>query len=413
MRLRAARLGLLALLLAGCVGAAGDRGASGTISFQLVGDAEELAVYAQLTDAYTRRTGERVRTVAVGERKDHLAKLTTAFAARRPPDVFLINQRNAGSFIARGVLDPAEARLRRPGSPLRREAFFGVALDAFTRDGALQCLPQNVSSLVVYYNRALFERAGLAAPARDWTYADFLAAARRLTRGDVRGVGIEPSVIRSAPFVWGSGGEVVDDTEAPTRFTLDTPPARRGLEALLDLRRRGYAPTQNEADSRPVDERFVTGELGMLLSSRREVPTLRTIRDFEWDVAAFPRLDEPAAVLHSDGFCVSRGERTGAAWRFAEFAAGPEGQAILARGGRTVPSLKAVARSRAFLDPAQRPRSSRIFLDALPAMRRLPTSRDWTRAEESADLALERAYYGTLSLDAALRRIRAETDGRF
>ncbi|MDP9384417.1 MAG: sugar ABC transporter substrate-binding protein [Actinomycetota bacterium] len=408
-RLIAAALAAVALLgLSGCLGVGGGRGEG--ISFQLVADAEELAVYREVVRAYEQRSGERVRLVAVGERRDHLAKLATGFGAGRPPDVFLINQRNAGGFMAAGALDPAGPRLGRGGAP-RREDFYPIALDAFTREGTVQCLPQNVSSLVVYVNRDLFARAGVRVPAKAWSYEEFLDAARRLTRDGVNGVGVEPSVIRVAPFVWGAGGEVVDDTARPERFTLDTPEARRGLRALFELRRRGYAPSANEAESRPPDERFLAGELAMLLSSRREVPTLRTIKDFDWDVAPFPVLERRAAVLHSDGFCVAKQGDTEKAWAFAEFAGGPEGQRILARGGRTVPSLRAVAESPAFLDPGARPRSSRVFLDAVPVMRRLPTSPGWTRAEEAAERVLEQAYYGRLGLDEALRRIAAETDG--
>ena len=42
--------------------------------------------------------------------------------------------------------------------------FFPQALEAFEWEGELTCLPQNVSSLVVYYNRELFRRYGVAEP---------------------------------------------------------------------------------------------------------------------------------------------------------------------------------------------------------------------------------------------------------
>ena len=70
-----------------------------------------------------------------------------------------------------------------------------------------------------------------ASPARpsDWTWDDFLHAARALTRdtdGDGRidqyGLGTEVSIFRLAPFVWQNGGELVDDPRAPTRLTLDS-----------------------------------------------------------------------------------------------------------------------------------------------------------------------------------------------
>lgn len=405
---------LLAVVVAGCGGDGGaDRaGAPRPVSLQLFGDPAELAVYRELVAAYRRETGGTVRLIEVGDRKDHLAKLTASFAARRPPDLVLLNHRNMGAFAARGVLEPVGPRMERPGG-LERGAFFDVALRAFEVGGALQCVPQNASSLVVYVNEDLFRRAGVPLPRGPWRYAEFLDAARRLTRDGVRGVAIDPGTIRFAPFVWGAGGELVDDAGAPTRFTLDTPAARRGLEALLRLQREGLAPTRKEAAARAVDERFLAGDVAMYLSSRRDVPTLRTIRSFSWDVAPLPVLERPASVLHSDGLCLAKAGRTDDAWRFVEFALGPQGARILARGGRTVPSLRAVAESSAFLDPSRPPRSGQVFLDQIATMRRLPTTAGWTRLEETVDLALEEAYYGSSSLDEALRRIDAETRGRF
>jgi multiple sugar transport system substrate-binding protein len=151
----------------------------------------------------------------------------------------------------------------------------------------------------------------------------------------------------------------------------------------------------------------------MLLSSRRDVPLLRTITGFEWDVAPFPTDVEPASVLHSDGFCMAKGADTDAAWAWIEFALGREGQQVLARSGRSVPSLRAVAESPAFLDPGEPPASSRVFLDALEHMHRLPTTEHWTELEQRADDILQELYYGRLGIDAALERLARETDGKF
>jgi multiple sugar transport system substrate-binding protein len=214
-------------------------------------------------------------------------------------------------------------------------------------------------------------------------------------------------MIRIAPFVWSAGGEIVDDTEDPARFTLDTPAARRGLRDFLSLAEVG--PSATEVEAKGLEDRFIAGELGLFLSSRREVPSFRTIEGFEWDVAPLPI---STSVLHTDGWCVARGERADAAWEFVAFATGEPGQRILARGGRTVPSLRPVAASPDFLAETP-PVSNRVFVDQLDAMRRLPTAAGWERVEEAANLALEQAFHGRLSLDAALERIARETDGNF
>jgi multiple sugar transport system substrate-binding protein len=389
-----------AAALGACDG--GDGGSGEGIRFQLAGDAEELRAYRELVRDYGRESGREMQLVEVPDRDGHLAKLATSFGGGDPPDVFLINYRHFGAYARRGVVDP-------PGENAVGRELYRPAVEAFTIDRRLRCVPQNISSLVVYYNRDLFRAAGLRDPAPDWTYDDFVAAARRLTRGERHGVGVEPGIVRASAFVWSAGGEVVDDTDDPTRFTLDTPEARRGLERLVALREQGLSPTAKEAASRSLEERFADGSLGMFLSSRREVPSFRTIERFDWDVAAFPRAEQSFTVLHSDAYCVAKAGDTGAAHAFVSYASGPEGQRVLARSGRTVPSRPEVARSRVFLDPSQPPRSSQLFLDAIPRIKRLPTDARWTEAEDAADLALERMYYGDLSIDEAIERIDRET----
>ena len=415
---RAARAALaLAALVpaAGCGGSGSGSDARPEVRFQVFGDAEELAAYREVVAAYEKESGREVRLIEVPDRDAHLQKIATGFAAGSPPDVFLVNYRNFAGYAARRALDPVGPRLDR-STVLRRKAFYSKPVEAFTYRDTLQCMPQNVSSLVVYYNRDLFRAAGLADPARDWTYEQFIAAARRLTErgsGDAvtqYGVGVDPGIVRLAPFVWSAGGDIVDDADDPRAFTLDTPRGRAGLLAFLDLQGgERVAPIEREVEAKGLQERFLDGELGMFLSSRREVPTLRTIEDFDWDVAAFPRLRERASVLHSDAYCLAKGDRAGAAWSFVEFAAGVEGQWLLARSGRIVPSLRAVARSKAFLEPSKPPRSSRLFLDAIPAMRRLPVASTWPELEDAIDLAIKRAYYTELTVDETLARIDAET----
>ena len=408
-----------ALATTACGGGESAAGADKRVSFQFFGDAEEAKVYGEVAAAYERKTGVKVDLVAVPDRDSHLAKLTTSFAARRPPDVFLLNYRNFGPYDSRGVLDPVGPRLAKSRT-MQPADYYRAPLEAFTTGGELKCLPQNASSLVVYYNRELFDKAGLDAPAPDWTYDDFLAAATRL-RDTLRGedpdathaVGLDPGIIRLAPFVWSAGGRLVDDDVKPTRYAFESDQAREGLDRFLAVHREQLTPSEAAVEAQGLDERFVDGRLGMFFSSRREVPAFRTIKGFDWDVAPFPRAEKSVSVLHSDAFCLAKGSGAEEAWRFAEYAGGPEGQRALAQGGRIVPSLRSVAESSAFLDPSAKPRSSQVFLDAIPGLRRLPNTREWPRIEDAASLAFKRAYYDELSVEAAIARIEAETSGLF
>jgi multiple sugar transport system substrate-binding protein len=409
------------LCLAGC----GGDGGSGKVRFLVFGEPEEIRAYRELISAYHRRGDDRVQLIEASDREDLLARLSTSFAGGTPPDVFLLNYRFYGQFAARGVLEPLEERVDGSGA-FEPGDFYPQALEAFRWQGVLTCLAQNVSSLVVYYNRDLFRRFKVPEPRRGWTWTEFIIRAAQLTR-DARGrqvtagepeqgaitpaifgLGVEPSVIRIAPFVWSNGGELVDDDERPTRFTLDAPEALQALQEFLKLRSAyGVVPTDVDVEAEDDETRFQNGRLAMLLSSRRSTPTFRTITAFDWDVADLPRFRKPAGILHSDAYCMAKASKDkDAAWRFVEFANSPEGQRIVARTGRTVPSLKAVARSEAFLDPAAKPRSSKVFLDGIPTIRRVPTVSTWPEIEDTAAPILENGLY--LGQDA--QRVARELD---
>ncbi len=48
-------------------------------------------------------------------------------------------------------------------------------------------------------------------------------------------MGIDPQLIRLAPFIWQNGGDIVDNLDHPTRFTLDTPEAKEAFQWFVDL----------------------------------------------------------------------------------------------------------------------------------------------------------------------------------
>jgi multiple sugar transport system substrate-binding protein len=418
--IRALAVALLAVAVAACGGPAtsGQGGGTTRITVVLFGDAIEVAGYGDLVDAFTDANPDvEVALSPVATQDDLLARLTTSFAGGNPPDVFLLNFRRYGQFAAQGAIDPAQPYL--DASEVLDEADFADApMDAFRFDGTeLTCMPQNLSSLVVYYNRDLFEAAGVPLPAEGWTWDDLLEAGEALTGDGTYGIGIEPKLIRLAPFVWSNGGELVDDEDRPTRLTVDDGPAREALDFLLDLSLvHGVVPPDAEELSESSEARFLRGTLGMLFDSRVAVPTLRTIEGFDWDVAPMPVAPggEPVSILHTDAYCLGAGAgNPEASWRFVEFAMSAEGQEILAASGRTVPSRLDVARSPTFLEPDLPPASSQVYLDAEPTLRATPRTATWSRVEKEGDALLLEVFYGRVEREAGIARLVEDTTPLF
>ena len=425
MRLRLAAL-LTAAMAAGCSGTGDD-----TVQVLVFGDPEELVAYRALIEDFEAQSDVEVELVEASDREDLIARLSTSIAGGSPPDVFLLNYRYYGQFAASDSIAPLDDRIA-SSDRLAAGDFYPVAMEAFQWQGEQLCLPQNVSSLAVYYNKELFERYDVPEPPDVWTWNDLVSTAVKLTRDanghqvvgtesegtalvDVYGLGVEPSVIRLAPFVWSNGGELVDDLRSPTRFTLEGAEAKEALRNFLELRLAyGVVPTDAEVEAQDDEARFANGKLAMLLSSRRATTTFRSIDEFAWDVAPLPIYDEPVGVLHSDAMCIpSQSELQDEAWEFIEFSQSAEGQEILVTTGRTVPSNIDVSRSSAFLDPNLPPSRSQVFLDTIGSVRPTPTISTWPEIEDVTGAILEDALYKGLPVDEVVRRLDEETRDLF
>ncbi|PIE80291.1 MAG: ABC transporter substrate-binding protein [Chloroflexi bacterium] len=406
---RTIRLNLLLLLLLAACGSSADKP---TVTFSVFGDPAEFAAYENLVAAFHEQHPEiQVQLQHIPSQSDYRQRLAASFSSGEPPDVMLLNYRRFSTFAGQDGLEPLTTYLAN-SDMLSESDFFQPVIKSFYLEEELWCIPQNVSSLVVYYNKDLFDAAGLPYPTNEWTHDEFLTAARQLTQDsdgdgviDQYGVGIKPNIFRLAPIIWQFGGQVVDDLEQPTRLMIDSPEALAAFQWFVDLQVKEQVVPDAAAESAESSEsRFLNGRLAMYFNSRRGVPTYRTINSFNWDVAPLPRGKQAATILHSDGYCMAqRTKNKDAAWTFIEFANSIAGQTIVAASGRTVPSLVAVAESDAFLSPNLPPANSRIYLDTVDILGRAPIMTTWVGIEETASEEVKRAFYGQASVAEAAR----------
>jgi len=404
---------ILSVILSACQP---SQSTSENISFMVFGDPAELAAYQKLVDSFELKHPEiQVELIHIPGQSDYRKRLAADIVAGNPADVVFINYRRYAPFANTGALEPLGPYLEK-SELINEDDFYPQAMEPYYWNGELMCIPQNISSLVVYYNKDLFNAAGVAYPSNDWTWDDFLAAVQALTKDldndgvtDQFGAGIEPSLIRIAPFIWQTGSDIVDDEADPYTLTLDTDAAFDAADFFFGLQTTYHVvPNAEQEASEESESRFINGTLAMFFNSRRGVPTYRESANFDWDVAPLPQNKIQATILHADAYCLSSAsENKDAAWTFIEYANSVEGQTIVASTGRTVPSLIAVANSPAFLDPNAKPASSQVFLDTIPTIRALPVHPNWAEIEDTASDELARGFYGeTDAYDAMLRAVQ-------
>jgi len=400
-RIRMIAAGSIGCMLA--IVACSAKGSPPTLTLQVAADGVEVDAYQALIDAFEAEHPDiTVGLTAIAHAGDHMAKLAADYAAGDPADVFLVNYRRLGQLARNGAIDPAAGYLDEIGVDLGD--LYPQPVAAFTVDGELMCLPQNASSLAVYYNRALFADAGVPEPPDEWTWQGFVDTAEALTQDtdgdgatDIYGLATEANLVRVAPFVWQAGGEVVDDPLDPNQTAMLDEAGIRALSYFIGLRREHLiVPSLEEAEAEDPETRFARGGAAMLLDSRRATANLRAAEGLDFDVAPLPHDREHANVLHADAYCLAEPSTVKPEARaFIGFAMSVEGQTLLSRTGRIVPARRGVATSDAFLDPSQPPARARIWLDQLAYVRTLPNIAAWNEIETVAEPIIEEWFYGT------------------
>jgi len=417
---------LLCALAAGCTTAGSGRDAApssspaaasptperpATITLAVYGSRGELAAYDDLVKAFT---DEHPRVRVEVERHRDAAEVKAAVEGPDGPDVFLMDHTHLPELVAQERLKPVDTLLE------ARQIDFGDGyqrggLTAFAADARLQCMPHDVSPVVVYYNQELVDLDRLAEDGEEppnaldgWTWETFSAAARQAARGRAAGVYIEPSLAALAPFIWSAGGELVDDPQAPTTLTLSEGDTREALEQVLALVRDPQVTPNGEGlGKQEAIEQFMRGRLGMILGTRALTPGFRAAENLDFDVMPLPSLGRFRTVADMTGYCISaRTEAMDAAGDFLAFAVSREGAAITTRDGYVVPSNLEVAHSAVFAQESRQPANSFVFNEGVRRAQSLPFTPAWPELTDTVAPSLDRMFFApVIDLDVLLEQI--------
>jgi multiple sugar transport system substrate-binding protein len=372
------------------------------LTFAVYGPEPVIAAYKQIAATYTvQHPGTRV---VVEDYANHAAAMTAFRAAEAkgdPPDLFLTDHDDLAGLAE-------EDAVRRVDDLLAaREIDFGDGytrngLEAFSADAALQCMPLDVSPLVVYYNPKLIELDQIAEPGRNpvtqkdgWSLEEFRRGALQARSPGVRGLYIAPDLEQVAPFIWSGGGDVVDDVDEPTTLTLSDGPSASALEKLLELVRDPAVTFNQKALQRSsAIERFKAGKLGMLLGFRDLTPELRAQQNLIFDVMPLPKVSSGATIATMSGLCISSTSPNVelAADFLAEVISEP-GASTLARTGYVMPANLNVVNDDSFLQTGQRPLHSDVFPREVRDTQLLPSTPRWPAVDRATSRALTQLFY--------------------
>ena len=401
---------LMALILA-----AGTARAETQISYLMWGSPQEAEAWATVVKGFEVAHPEIKVTVEVADWDSYWEKLRVQMAGGTPPDVFAMDAPLYMDWQARGVLLNLQPYLDR--EPALLDGVYPVTLEAYRTADGIYGLPRDFQTIVLYYNKDMFDAGGVAYPTDAWTYDDLRTAAKALTLdkdgdGSTDQWGFWDGGYDMEPFwgalVWAYGGDVVNAGEGKT--LIGSPEATAAFQLMSDMWVTDKSmPTEQQLAAYGWDG-FLSGVAAMGVSGHWSVPEYSAVT-FKWDIAPMPLGPAGRATsVNSAGFVIARDSKyPDAAWEFVKYAFSDAGQSELAKVGLAIPVRKSVAESDAYLGQATRIDHS-IYVKALDYAHMKPVFKGYEEWSGAVGDALHMIWTGEASVADGLAEAVAGGD---
>ncbi len=399
---------IVSLVLAAC-GGAKTTGSNEpvTISMMMWGDPAELEVWNQIVSDFHQANPNITVKVEVSDWDSYWTKVKTLLSAGTPPDVFAMDAPLYLDYQSRGVLLNLQPYLDK--NPDMLNGVYPQTLEAYKTPDGMYGLPRDFQTIVLFYNKDMFDAAGVTYPTADWTYDDLRNAAKELTKDSNNDGKIDQYGFYSdlwdmeliwSEAIWAYGGDIISADHAQT--LVAEPKAREAWQLFHDMmfvdKSWPDATTAGEYGGDP----FLAGVAAMTTIGHWAVPGYAEV-NFKWDVALMPKGPAGQATsVNSAGFVVGKESKNpDAAFEFLKYVLSEPAQKRLAELGFACPVLESVAESDSFLKQSTAI-DQKVFLDSLAFAHMKPVFKGYDEWSSAIGDGMAGIWTGEAELDPTL-----------
>ncbi len=417
---------LLAGAVAGCVQrvpetkAPGAKGPGGTSQIELTlftwTEQDELKVNQELLkDFEAAHPGVKVKIINVSGSREAMQKLETMFSTKSGPDVMSLHGAYYTGFADAGALAPLDPLIQ-ADKDFALQDIHPRLVELCRYKGKLYSLPRYTSVYAIFYNKTLFQAAGLPTPGTgSWTWDDYLKAARTLTKDrsgsgkpDQWGCVIDFWGARLYPWLWTNNADLMDSERQVCR--IDSPEAVEALQFVADLRHKyKVCPATTSTERNDALNMFARGSVGMYLSGPWDIQTLSRAENLKWDVAPFPSRKTKSTMLGTENYAVyAASKHPKEAWELFKFLLSAKAQAVMADKLDKMPSRLSVLKGAYAAGRATYNRS--VYVSALEYARQPANFPEYSQVEGILQAQLDRIWINQVSPAEGLKTAAARVN---
>ena len=377
-------------LLCGCSKQKDDN----VVSFMTWGSESEINIIKSVIADYEKAYPDR-KIKLIHTPQNYFPKLHLYFASKMEPDVVFLNNIYSKIYIDSGLLEDLTPYFQQE---LENGTFYKSSTDSFTLNGKLYAVPRDISDMVFFVNKNIFPDA----PKRFESIDEVYETLSKLKTDKNFAVNIEPSAIYWLNFLLLNGGGLLSDDLKSV--LIANPESIEAFQKYADLSYKNHlAPTKKEIASKTTAQMFINGELALYMSGRWMVPKFRSaVKDFDWDVIAFPVSDELKIAVDTSGWGISKNSKhKQEAVDFVKYISGREAIEKITASGLIVPARVDVAGSEYFID-GNNPKNAEAFIDILKYSKPTPVNSNYLFINDILNESLEDVFSGKLKADEVL-----------
>lgn len=389
-----------ALALSACSSASPGESSGGDVTLSYaIWDEKQKSAMEDIAAAFTKENPNVTIDVQVTPYGEYFTKLQTAASGGSAADVFWMNGPNFQLYASNGQLAPLDDGGIDPAN------YPQGLIDLYTYEGKLYGAPKDFDTIALWYNKELFDAAGVDYPSAGWTWGDFTAAAAKLTDPAAGQYGVAASQA-SQEYYYNSiaqaGGEVISADGTKTGY--DSPEALAGIELWTDLIAAGSSPTAQQMTDTNPEDLFISGKVAMYQNGSWAAGAYaanEAIADTV-NVAPLPAgITGNQSVIHGLGNVVNANSpHLAEAKAFAEFASGEQAAKIQAESGTVIPAFNGTQQTWVDALPQY---DLQVYIDALESAVPYPVSKNtsaWTSIEGEV---LSQVWSGAVTPEAGLK----------
>ncbi|HHY65439.1 MAG TPA: sugar ABC transporter substrate-binding protein [Clostridiaceae bacterium] len=291
-------------------------------------DSNQAVGFEKMAQEFTAANPDIKIEIQLNGWSDYWTALDAAATAGTLPDTFWMHSNNFYRYASNEMMMPLDSYIA-SSDKIDLKNYPEGLVSMYNFNGKQWCIPKDFDTIGLWYNKTMFDEAGLAYPDETWTWDDLYEAAKKLTKPDGSQYGFLAAMHNQEGFynfIYQNGGTVITPDK---KSGYDDPKTIEAMEYWVKFVKEGLSPQIfGDPERAPAMENGLCA-MGFFGSWNLSGFAANEYMSKNFDVTVLPASPSGgrASIYNGLGYAIAPNTKNAdAAWRWVEYLASKEGQ---------------------------------------------------------------------------------------